>query len=211
MEGYSLEVHCCDGTPTNNSVLFHQGHPVTSSFDTRYLPLNNSFGIVSCQLESMLAIRGRRQAASQARTSDEISSSSSWWESISESKKEPEPQASEPRGGFFRRSRLQPRSSNVEDRNDIQQSRGHLAKRDTSGSQGKSKSGQRSKSSDRARREVVSPADANILSLRSDNRQKKVVYKSFSENPFKVLTIDVEESPPIPKYENHVVLKVAVS
>jgi hypothetical protein len=49
-----------------------------------------------------------------------------------------------------------------------------------------------------------------LLSRRVDERQKKVVYKSFSESPLQVLTVEVEENPPTPKAKDHVVLKVAV-
>lgn len=43
-----------------------------------------------------------------------------------------------------------------------------------------------------------------------DKRQKKVVYKSFGENPSQVLEAAVEEIPE-PASDSHVILKVSVS
>ena len=47
--------------------------------------------------------------------------------------------------------------------------------------------------------------------FRADRRQKKVVYSSFSDSPYDVLEIRVEQHPPPPHNSKDVVVKVSVS
>lgn len=53
--------------------------------------------------------------------------------------------------------------------------------------------------------------DTSSGRFRTDKRQKKVVYTSFSDNPYAVLEIRVEEHYPTPRDKKDVVLKVIVS
>ena len=47
--------------------------------------------------------------------------------------------------------------------------------------------------------------------FRADRRQKRVAYTAFSDNPYDVLEIRVEQNPPTPRDGKDVVVKVSVS
>jgi len=142
------------------------------------------------------------------------SSWSSWWDG-SESY---EDETKERQGGFFRRSRSQPRSSRRDTRND---SDGNSSTLGRATRRGRSESRERIRRSKRpllrsGRKKTttttkVSTADASLLSRKADSRQKKVVYNAFSENPYKVLTVEANDNSMRLKYEDHVILKILVS
>jgi hypothetical protein len=154
---------------------------------------------------TMMARHGRRQAAVESTSNQSEEPWFSWWDSSNCEEQES--------GSRFRRARSQPRSSQADARNDdeeIKVRRGRSQSRQRSSSRG-SKGSRPSRQGELTTTQAASTTDPTLLSLRADIRQKKVVYKSFSENPFKVLAIEVEEMPPRPKDKYHVVLKVAVS
>ena len=153
---------------------------------------------------TMMARRGRRQPAVEAASNQSSEPWFAWWDSSS--CEEPES------GSRFRRAQSQPRAYQAETRNDDQEikaRRGRSQSRERTSSR-RSKGSRPSRQGELTTTQAASTTDPTLLSLRADIRQKKVVYKSFSENPYKVLAVEIEESPPRPKDRNHVVLKVAV-
>ena len=155
---------------------------------------------------TMMARHGRRQAAVESTSNQSEEPWFSWWDSSNCEEQES--------GSRSRRARSQPRASRAETRNDddeIKVRRGRSQSRQRSSSRW-SKGSRPSRQGELTTAQAASTTtDPTLLSRRADKCQKKVVYKSFSENPFKVLAIEVEEMPPHPKDKNHVVLKVAVS
>jgi hypothetical protein len=66
------------------------------------------------------------------------------------------------------------------------------------------------RSQEGAREAAASVADERSIFGGKDKRQKKIVYKTFSENPIQVLEAVVEEIPE-PASDRHVIIKVSVS
>jgi hypothetical protein len=119
----------------------------------------------------------------------------------------------------LRRSRSQPRSQQEEGRDDGLSSILFGRSQSSSREQGASSPGsslarprsfRRSKSKEKVSSDDTVVTTSDSIFRLGDKRQKKVVYSSYSENPFD-LKIEVEEAPPTPKYETDVTLKISVS
>eukprot|EP00934_Nitzschia_sp_Nitz4_P003461 Nitzschia sp. Nitz4//scaffold52_size167869//56335//57796//NITZ4_002270-RA/size167869-snap-gene-0.223-mRNA-1//-1//CDS//3329554017//3451//frame0 len=105
-------------------------------------------------------------------------------------------------------------SGTTEDRHDEEASRTPMSTtsiRDRAGtSRPRSFRRNRSQSRERPQSMTESVADTKSLFGPGDKRQKKILYRSFADEPTSVLEIVVED-PPFPAQEDHVVVKVSAS
>ena len=158
----------------------------------------------------MVGRKEQRQAAIQAAIAKKKSSAPA--SATSDSKSVITSKSSGSSISLFRRSRSQTRSTPDDDRNDGHEKDATKVRSSSREKMTQPRNSRRSKSTGRiSGSDTISTADNSSIFGRGDKRQKMVVYTSFSENPFDVLTIQVDEKPPHPRNRSDVVLKILVS